>query len=571
MVGDESFVETLTMKKRNQIIGVQAACDGDSLDPTSWRRYGLEELIVAASPDSPACGVRVFAAPDSTVRTTRSMDGKGIAFLWGEPVHADLRLSEIPAWALRAFAAGQYQKFRELSGCFVIIIDEPESGRVSFVTDILGIRPLFVGRHRGHLVFGSDVWALYAHGLTQGAVDYDALSTWIAYLYNCTEGSLFSGLRRLPAGSVISFQGGRSSTVPYVTFVPKSDVTTTAQVADDLHEIMSASIRSIARDRNEVALALSGGFDSRYLLALTSASKKMRIESIAVGAPAAEVRTARQVTEALGVPLDVIDVPGSIWDMYDDPYHFTPDGFPITKNIVYLVAQERPRVPIMNGFLGDSLIRGSHDKIGGAFETECNDLVGSLERRYRRVNFDIIRAPVAERMRIRAREPIQKIFAKWSGSGKVFSFCDLYLRQRFYISNNFLQHLEMSEAILPFYDWSLLNYKMGHDSTMFGHDLYTRILNERFPGLSSIARASQSSERGTARPRVTRLWSRDLLPRMCRKDCLRYLMKRRCFPLILAGMTGHPRATNYVFTLQRLWLLEDMLSRAGVSVDWERF
>jgi hypothetical protein len=38
-----------------------------------------------------------------------------------------------------------------------------------------------------------------------------------------------------------------------------------------------------------------------------------------------------------------------------------------------------------------------------------------------------------------------------------------------------------------------------------------------------------------------------------------------------AGMTGHPRATNYVFTLQRLWLLEQKLNRAGVSVDWERF
>jgi hypothetical protein len=332
----------------------------------------------------------------------------------------------------------------------------------------------------------------------------------------------------LPAGSVISFQEGLSSTVPYVTFVPESNVTTTAQAADDLHEIMSCSIRNIGRYHTEAALALSGGFDSRYLLALTSASKRMRVDCLTVNAPTTEGRTARRVTEALGVPLDVIDVPGSIWDMYDDPYHFTPDGFPITKNVVYLVAQKRPRVSIMNGFLGDSLIRGSHDRIGGAFEAECNDLVGSLERRYRRVNFDIIRAPVAERMQIRAREPIEKIVAKWSGSGKVFSFCDLYLRQRFYISNNFLQHLAMSEAILPFYNWALLDYKMRHDPTLFSHDLYTSIFNEQFPVLSSIARAPDRPERRARRPRMTRMWSRDLFRRMCRKDALRFLMKPRC-------------------------------------------
>jgi hypothetical protein len=41
--------------------------------------------------------------------------------------------------------------------------------------------------------------------------------------------------------------------------------------------------------------------------------------------------------------------------------------------------------------------------------------------------------------------------------------------------------------------------------------------------------------------------------------------------LAAAGILGHPRATNYIFTLRRLELLENELRDAGVAFDWKGF
>jgi hypothetical protein len=111
---------------------------------------------------------------------------------------------------------------------------------------------------------------------------------------------------------------------------------------------------------------------------------------------------------------------------------------------------------------------------------------------------------------------VERIVEERSGGGQIFSWCDLYLRQRCYISNNFLQHLAIAEAVLPFYNWQLLRYKMQHESKVFGPEVYARIFQRHFPALAAIPHASEIQERKAGVPWVTRRWSRGLLWRLCR-------------------------------------------------------
>ena len=82
------------------------------------------------------------------------------------------------------------------------------------------------------------------------------------------------------------------------------------------------------------------------------------------------------------MPLVELAMPRSEWDLYDDVFHLSADGFPISKMQTYCIAEQYPLIPMINGYLGDSLIRGSKDTFLGKYEGEWkDDLVGILEKK----------------------------------------------------------------------------------------------------------------------------------------------------------------------------------------------
>src|SRR5262249_55886608 len=139
-------------------------------------------------------------------------------------------------------------------------------------------------------------------------------------------------------------------------------------VAGDIHDIVTRTTRRLVAEAGPVTIPLSGGYDSRYLLALWVESGAPIHRLINVSFNRNEGFVAQQVANALGAPLNVIPVPGSIWDIYDVFYHFMADGFPVSKFVTYCIAQSAPDVPAVNGFLGDNLVRGSNHKCNGKYE-----------------------------------------------------------------------------------------------------------------------------------------------------------------------------------------------------------
>ena len=212
--------------------------------------------------------MRLHAYPRTRLETFVSREHGSCVYLWGRPAHASVSSFDLPAWCAEIVARKRFDCFRELLGTFAAIVDEPQDGRITMVSDILGIRPMFVGRRDGRYVFGSDVWALHQAGASGGDCNYDAVSTWLAYGYNCTDGSLFSDLRRLAPGAATVLQDGRMEEIPYATLEVGDRIASVEQAAGDLHDIVAADVRILIAGQKDITVALSGGFDSRYLLAL---------------------------------------------------------------------------------------------------------------------------------------------------------------------------------------------------------------------------------------------------------------------------------------------------------------
>lgn len=553
----------------NQIFGYQIAPEEKHFN--TIRFEGTNPVVVTADVNRKDQQVNLFAGPHASLQSCYSKNYGAYCYIWGIPAHPLLSKAELPAWCIKAVVDKSYDRFREFTGTFIIVIDEPKEHRLTFISDVLGLRPMFLGRKNDRIVFGSQVWPLYYAGLSTSTIDYDAVSAWITYKYNCTDGSLFADLRRLPPGTVVVFQDGKQSQYRYAEFSPKQQRINTTRAADELHHIISANVKTILSHHPKISIALSGGYDSRYLLALiwslTNASFEcMNIDYLAEG------KIARRIGETLGVPLQSIPVDTSQWDLYDDVYHFMADGFPISKFLTYCIAQEYPGIPMTNGFLGDSLAPVSEDTHMGKYETELRgDLADILHFKNSNICSKILRKDIAHRIKIRSRVPAEQAVQEGSKIGKVFAWFNFFYRLRYYTSNNFLQHLDITEALLPFYSYYTVAYKMEHDYRVFNRGIYHYIFQAYFPELAKIPHASdvQPKNFNTRVARCTKQWARHMLPICGNGKYLSVLKKKWSIPLNLAGIAGLYRSEWAIFLFKRLYLFEKSARDAGLDFDWE--
>ncbi|MDQ7786446.1 MAG: hypothetical protein RDU01_02455 [Thermodesulfovibrionales bacterium] len=553
----------------NQIFGYQIL--PGSTPTKDFIFKGVKPAIPLMNADCTPRQIHISASHQAPVQSYYSREHDSYAYVWGIPAHPEIPSPDIAEWCLKAVVEECYDRFKELIGTFIVITDEPRKHSITFVNDILGIRPLFLGRKNGRIVFGSDIWAMQSSGLCGGKIDYDSVSSWIAYGYNCTDGTLFSDLHRLPPGSVVLFQDDKYLEKKYIEFKSEEQKTVPEMVSEEIHEMVSSNIKTLLSNHHRVSLALSGGYDSRYILALSL--NKIFTDCFTVNFPEEDSLIAQTVAKVLNIPLRNIPVHGSVWDIYDHVYHYMADGFPISKFVPYRVAQEYPGIPMLNGFMGEALIRGDSDRFMGMYETEWkDDPVDVLQRKHLKICCRLFQKKFAEKILMRSRVPMEKAVREGSRIGKIMGWQDFYYTHRFYISNNFLQHIALAEALLPFYSWSLLSYKMSHAYIIFNMDIYRKIFRTYFPALDRIPHANSlitGKRKSHKSARCTKQWSRQIIPLSGNGKHLSLLNKKWSIPLKVAGIAGIYRAERAIFLFERLYMLEKSARDAGLDFDWE--
>lgn len=555
----------------NQIFGYQTLPEDKGRNV--FKLSDTEEIVSSADEKIAIPQLRLFAQPNTSIHSCHSTKYRAYSYVWGIPVHPDIPAKDIPEWCIKVISEKDYDRFKELIGTFIIIVDEPHLKKVTFVNDILGIRPFFHGTFQGRMVFGSNVWSMQGAGMSAGNIDYDSVSAWIVYGYNSTDGSLFSDLQRLTPGAVTTITDGKYAEFQYARFESDHKAPPIEQVSEEVHHIVSSTVKTLLANHNRFSLPLSGGFDSRYLLSLSLLNGNPSIECSTVSISEKERQVAHQIADMLGVSLKTYDINGSIWNFYEDPYHFMADGFPITKFVPYRIAQDYSGLPMMNGFMGDALIRGDSDKYQGKYETEWDENpVDVLQRKHTRINLRLLRKDIALKVMARSRPSMEKAVREGSILGKIMTWQDYYYTHRFYISNNFLQHIEFADALIPFYNWPLLSFKMKHAYKVFNLDTYCKIFEKHFPNLSGIPRSSdlQSAKKKTPGiAKCTKQWAREIIPTLLFKADLSLLQKSLSIPYSIAAVSGLHRAESSVFDLKRLYLLERKTKDTGLNFDWK--
>ena len=208
------------------------------------------------------------------------------------------------AWGVRGCV-------ERLIGMFAFATWDRRTRTLSLARDRLGIKPLYWGAFPHLFLFGSELKALRAHDGWSPEIDRDALASYIRHGYVPAPWSIYRGVHKLEAGSMLTVQpGGEPKVERYwdlQAFVAKHGGAPSQLSDDEAIAHLEALLRDAIRRRMvaDVPLGafLSGGIDSSTVVALMQTESNRPIHTFSIGFTEAqydEAPYARAVAGHLG-------------------------------------------------------------------------------------------------------------------------------------------------------------------------------------------------------------------------------------------------------------------------------
>jgi asparagine synthase (glutamine-hydrolysing) len=284
---------------------------------------------------------------------------------------------------------------RHLNGMFAIALHDARRQRLVLVRDRIGIKPLYYSICDSSVVFGSEIKAILASGLTERTLDVDALGQLMAWEYIPPPATLFRDIRKLASAEmlVVDLRSRRTAVRRYWDLPMDRSGTSEGQPNDArawADRIESKIHEAVQRQMvSDVPLGafLSGGVDSSLVASMMG--DNAQAFSIGFDDPTySEVQWARRVASHLGLRHRVDVIKPDIGSAFDTLMHHMDDpigDFSIFPTwLVSRVARDSVTV-VLSGDGGDEVF--------GGYETYVAQQASTYWRRIPRVLRDGLLAP----------------------------------------------------------------------------------------------------------------------------------------------------------------------------------
>lgn len=215
-----------------------------------------------------------------------------------------------------------------MRGMFAFAAWDSRERSLLLARDHTGIKPLyFAPLPDGSLVFGSEIKTIFASGLLVPDLESDVVDEYLTTGHVSGDRTLYRGVRKLEAGTTLTWRDGRYSIDRYWTVgdtasVHSPPITSIQEAADEFWTRFLDSVRSQLMSDVPLGVFLSGGLDSSLLVAAMRAAGVPEIRSFSVGyreAEASELPWARLVADRLGTQHHEVLVDGA------DFFHELPE------------------------------------------------------------------------------------------------------------------------------------------------------------------------------------------------------------------------------------------------------
>jgi asparagine synthase (glutamine-hydrolysing) len=183
------------------------------------------------------------------------------------------------ALLLRRYLDSGTECLAEMNGSFNVAWWDARAHRLVLANDKIGQRLLFLGCRNGAFAFSSLLARVVATGLMSLEIDVEAFADMISFEHTIGERTLFEDIRILPPASVLTYDGNQAAKEKYWhigSIEPHAKYD--EQRLDELEELFRKAVRRSLRPDITVAIDLTGGLDSRCILA---AAANMQLPFIA--------------------------------------------------------------------------------------------------------------------------------------------------------------------------------------------------------------------------------------------------------------------------------------------------
>jgi asparagine synthase (glutamine-hydrolysing) len=157
-----------------------------------------------------------------------------------------------------------------LSGMFGLAIWDERERRLVVARDPFGIKPIYYRIEDGNVWFGSEIRTILAAAQESFEPDPAALNLFLRYRFTPSPHTVFKGIKKLAAGTMLVFENGAYRVERFYQYHPKpfSPPKSEGEAREELLEIYKRALKRHLLSDVPLGLLLSGGIDSALLLAL---------------------------------------------------------------------------------------------------------------------------------------------------------------------------------------------------------------------------------------------------------------------------------------------------------------
>ena len=187
---------------------------------------------------------------------------------------------------LKAYACWGVACVGRLRGIFAFAIWGGDAGeqKLFIARDQLGVKPLYYPQDEEGLLFASEVRALLASGLVGRKLDLEGLHSFLAYGSVQEPLTLVRGVRSLPPGHFLVWQGGRATVERYWRLPEAGEIRTgvNGHLFEETRERLEDAVRSQLVADVPLGAFLSGGIDSTAIAALARGAGSRPLKTFSV-------------------------------------------------------------------------------------------------------------------------------------------------------------------------------------------------------------------------------------------------------------------------------------------------
>jgi asparagine synthase (glutamine-hydrolysing) len=276
------------------------------------RRLSIVDLATGAQPMANE-DERVWVTYNGEIYNHRELRSQLAALGHRFRTNAD---TEVLVHGFEAWGPGLFGRLNGMYA-FALFDGRTAPGELWLVRDPVGVKPLYLGRHRDTWWFASELAAARGCGLVEGELRPEALDEFLVYRFIPSPGTPFRSVWKVPPSHYCRLPLARLPQEPTFErfdpqFVPPVLPRSDAEWREALRAALVAAVRRQLMSDVPVGTLLSGGVDS------TAVSRVMRDElpepphAFAVGFAGdrggGELALARQAAVALAVPLTEVAV-----------------------------------------------------------------------------------------------------------------------------------------------------------------------------------------------------------------------------------------------------------------------